>query len=75
MNWQLWLVSGIKQMAYLIIGAVLTLLVEYLSASLGFKPSGALQEWLWNNGLYPMLVTAIALLKNWLQHRKEPVKK
>lgn len=69
MDWTKWLLSGLKQVVYLIIGGIVTLVIAYLTASLGFKPEAGLQEWFWGNCLYPAIVALIAMLKNWWQHK------
>ena len=69
MDWKKWIMSGLKQIAYLVAGAAVTVVIGALTAALGYKPQPGLEEWIWTNGGYGAIVTLIALLKNWWQHR------
>ena len=69
MDWGKWIMSGIKQIVYMILGAIVAVIVGSLTTALGFKPEPGLQEWIWNNGAYGAIVMIIAMIKNWMSHR------
>jgi len=71
MDWKKWLMSGIKQIVYLLIGALIYVIIGSLTTALGFKPEAGLQTWIWDNAVYPAIVAIIAWVKNWWQHRNQ----
>ena len=75
MDWKLWILSGLKQIVYLILGAIVTVILGALASATGFVPAPGLQAWVWTNGVYPFIVTIIALIKNWYQHQGQPAAK
>lgn len=61
------IMSGVKTFLYVIGG----LLVGALTLAIGLKPEGLVNQFAWTYICLPMLAGAIAMLKNWIQHKDD----
>ena len=64
------IMSGVKTILYVVGGLV----IGALTLATGFVPEGLASQALWTWVVLPVIAGIIAMLKNWKQHKNDPVK-
>ena len=69
------ILAGLKTALYVILASLGVVIIGALSAALNYKPEGLVNQTMWTYVVYPAIVALIAALKNYLQHKNDPIKK